>query len=100
MEPSRRCREVRAFCHGDSVTKMLDVAGQPGFSCYNPRAFGRWRSAAAGRDTNPSVRRRYAQIAQLVEQRTENPRVGGSNPPLGTTKLLKYINFLGNFETL
>jgi hypothetical protein len=21
----------------------------------------------------------------LVEQRTENPRVGGSNPPLGTT---------------
>jgi hypothetical protein len=27
----------------------------------------------------------YAQVAQLVEQRTENPRVGGSNPPLGTT---------------
>ncbi len=26
----------------------------------------------------------WAQIAQLVEQRTENPRVGGSNPPLGT----------------
>ena len=25
-----------------------------------------------------------AQVAQLVEQRTENPRVGGSNPPLGT----------------
>ena len=28
-----------------------------------------------------------AQVAQLVEQRTENPRVGGSNPPLGTTFL-------------
>ena len=27
---------------------------------------------------------RYAQVAQLVEQWTENPRVGGSNPPLGT----------------
>ena len=27
----------------------------------------------------------YAQVAQLVEQWTENPRVGGSNPPLGTT---------------
>lgn len=27
----------------------------------------------------------YARIAQLVEQRTENPRVGGSNPPPGTT---------------
>ena len=28
-----------------------------------------------------------AQVAQLVEQRTENPRVGGSNPPLGTISL-------------
>ena len=27
---------------------------------------------------------RDAQVAQLVEQRTENPRVGGSIPPLGT----------------
>jgi hypothetical protein len=26
-----------------------------------------------------------AQVAQLVEQRTENPRVGGSSPPLGTS---------------
>ena len=25
-----------------------------------------------------------AQVAQLVEQRIENPRVGGSNPPPGT----------------
>ena len=28
-----------------------------------------------------------AQVAQLVEQWTENPRVGGSNPPLGTSCL-------------
>src|SRR5579872_6037233 len=28
--------------------------------------------------------RRRAWVAQLVEQRTENPRVGGSNPPPGT----------------
>ncbi len=27
----------------------------------------------------------FAQIAQSVEQGTENPRVGGSIPPLGTT---------------
>ena len=27
---------------------------------------------------------RFAQVAQSVEQRTENPRVGGSIPPLGT----------------
>ena len=29
-----------------------------------------------------------AQVAQLVEQRTENPRVGGSIPSLGTTFLV------------
>ncbi len=28
-----------------------------------------------------------AQVAQSVEQRTENPRVGGSIPPLGTITL-------------
>jgi hypothetical protein len=30
-----------------------------------------------------------AQVAQLVEQRTENPRVGGSIPSLGTTHQFK-----------
>ncbi len=30
-----------------------------------------------------------ASVAQLVEQRIENPRVGGSNPSRGTTFLLK-----------
>jgi hypothetical protein len=35
-----------------------------------------------------------AQVAQLVEQRTENPRVGGSNPPLGTThNILNFKRF-------
>ena len=29
-----------------------------------------------------------AQVAQLVEQGTENPRVGGSSPPLATTESL------------
>ena len=28
----------------------------------------------------------YAFVAQLVEQRTENPRVAGSIPALGTTR--------------
>ncbi len=31
-----------------------------------------------------AARKRFAQIAQLVEQGTENPRVGGSIPPGGT----------------
>ena len=33
----------------------------------------------------------WAQVAQLVEQRTENPRVGGSIPPLGTI-LIRIFN--------
>ena len=33
----------------------------------------------------------YAQIAQLVEQRTENPRVAGSIPALGMMKLISYL---------
>ena len=39
-----------------------------------------------------------AQVAQSVEQWTENPRVGGSIPPLGTIPLPKvwiYKGFLG-----
>ena len=39
----------------------------------------------------------FAQVAQLVEQRNENPRVGGSNPPLGTIRerlILKKIFLL------
>ena len=36
----------------------------------------------------------YAQVAQSVEQRIENPRVGGSIPPLGTIK----INGLAGFS--
>ena len=45
------------------------------------------------------VRRRLAQVAQLVEQRTENPRVGGSIPPLGTTHLV-YITDRSAFYVL
>ena len=32
-----------------------------------------------------------AQVAQSVEQRTENPCVGGSIPPLGTIEGLKSL---------
>jgi hypothetical protein len=36
-----------------------------------------------------------ASVAQLVEQRIENPRVGGSNPPRGTI-FQDFIKFKGN----
>jgi hypothetical protein len=43
---------------------------------------------ASGENTPPVQTGRLealdARIAQLVEQRIENPRVGGSNPPPGT----------------
>ncbi len=43
---------------------------------------------AGGRGFEPLPGRQYAQIAQLVEQRTENPRVAGSIPALGTKKTI------------
>ena len=39
--------------------------------------------------SNPTLSAKIAQIAQSVEQGTENPRVGGSIPPGGTKFLLK-----------
>jgi hypothetical protein len=33
----------------------------------------------------------YGQVAQLVEQRTENPRVGGSIPSLATNKSFIFL---------
>jgi hypothetical protein len=38
------------------------------------------------------------QIAQLVEQRTENPRVGGSIPSLATIYLLRISGFPKRFD--
>ena len=39
---------------------------------------------AGGREFEPHPGRQFASVAQLVEQGTENPRVGGSIPPGGT----------------
>ena len=36
------------------------------------------------------------QVAQLVEQRTENPRVGGSIPSLATNKISKLESLKGD----
>jgi hypothetical protein len=40
-----------------------------------------------------------AWVAQLVEQRIENPRVGGSNPPPGTTHGLQNFHFTSVFSS-
>ena len=39
---------------------------------------------AGGHGFEPRLGRQYAYVAQLVEQRTENPRVVGSIPTRGT----------------
>jgi len=49
-------------------------------------------SGSAAASPTGGRHRQKAQVAQLVEQRTENPRVGGSNPPLGTTHLMYAID--------
>ena len=46
--------------------------------------------------SNPTLSAKNAQIAQSVEQRTENPRVAGSIPALGTSNPLG-IQFLEGF---
>ena len=39
-----------------------------------------------------------ARVAQLVEQRIENPRVGSSNLSLGTIPFLNKINVIRDFH--
>ena len=69
-------------------------------SIYNNLGNAGWSSLEARRAHNPKVAGSnpapatqtfivYAQIAQLVEQRTENPRVTGSIPVLGIFILCK-----------
>ena len=60
-------------------------------SPWTSRALLAYKPRSAGRDMQP-VPAKNAQVAQLVEQRTENPRVGGSIPPLGTI----FFNGLAN----
>ena len=43
--------------------------------------------ALTGQAETGLIAARYGQVAQLVEQRIENPRVGGSIPPLATIPL-------------
>ena len=71
----------RNFANSQGVSKkclaVLDMAEQ---DVITPLAPGEKPPPAfAGRLESLDAR-----IAQLVEQRIENPRVGGSNPPPGT----------------
>ena len=47
---------------------------------------------ARGRRFEPVPGRQFASVAQLVEQGTENPRVGGSIPPGGTIFMREWLS--------
>ena len=73
------------------VKKESFAAGHGRTRCYNPARFRGEPTAQGLSKAFPSTRSSDAQIAQLVEQRIENPRVAGSIPALGTTT--KFRNF-------
>ncbi len=61
------------------MKKVMDVQGlPPQKTLWTTPPFGYYKDNLC------------AQIAQPVEQRTENPCVGGSNPSLGTRKSLGF----------
>jgi hypothetical protein len=68
------------------VGKKLSFAACHGRTrCYNPARF-RGEPRPRTSFNEEVLRSTDAQIAQLVEQRIENPRVAGSIPALGTTE--------------
>ncbi len=64
--------------------KVAEGAGHGRTRCYNPARSRGNAPAVLKKDRQAFKTSRDARIAQLVEQRIENPRVGGSNPPPGT----------------
>ena len=78
MQTSRRLGRVRASALGarPRTTPICDWRLEER-GCN--AEYHQNKSAAGRRFQSPD-----AQVAQSVEQRTENPRVGGSIPPLGT----------------
>ena len=94
-------------CRGPHLSRGLCApeqrrAGRTAFKWTRPWHLGRHRGLplqrGAGRraskiatlrltgwESSTRMRRRFAQVAQLVEQGTENPRVDGSIPSLGTS---------------
>ena len=75
---------VRIHLRPFGVSRELNIAGWSSLEArraHNPKVIG----------SNP-IPATHAQIAQLVEQRTENPRVAGSIPALGILRLLRMRN--------
>ena len=69
---------------GDPVRHICEPLSYGETAPIRPLASALDRSSRFDYVTSPSRPRPGAQVAQLVEQGTENPRVGSSNLSLGT----------------
>src|SRR4051812_37636557 len=58
---------------------------RPAWTRTRTKLSPRWTSERGSSIDAAPATAAFAWVAQLVEQRIENPRVGGSNPPPGTT---------------
>src|SRR4051812_15516536 len=99
--PSRRYSMAFSPSLPERVVKRTDLRAQGGRRARE--RLRRWTGPGLFSYKRRRLRRAFrasppgAQVAQSVEQRTENPRVGGSIPPLGTIVLrnplilLKYL---------
>ena len=76
---------------GSVARKAKSSLPQGDVKLFKNLHFFLWTAPAAlpktptSRVTNTKHSRRHGRVAQLVEQRIENPRVGGSNPSPATT---------------
>ena len=68
---------LRTCCSSKPATLLFHAGQHAGRRLY------RWPLPVSA-DLRRRSRLPEARVAQLVEQRIENPRVGGSNPPPGT----------------
>ena len=84
----------RAEARGNATAFTLRTAARQPASAAASEGW-----TGAGASTKKPVLRQYAQVAQSVEQRIENPRVGGSIPPLATIQNLSIPKTWVTFHT-
>ena len=91
---TRKCNESAITEYNRYCKVQINIAGWSSLEArraHNPKVIG---SNPVPATESLLLQGLYAQIAQLVEQRTENPRVTGSIPVLGiyiASKKFKYV---------
>ncbi len=81
---------------------MTDAVTQSGGEVvdrFGPKGFNTPRLRPRGRMSYPRPHVSPGQVAQSVEQWTENPRVGGSIPPLATNSPRRYEGDLSSLRS-